>query len=116
MFDNDYLAMLRTRHSAAQLGIPDMEPWPIDRAAHLMAILQVFGNNEGFTLSTKFNADRVYIQETYGIDGGSVPDPGFSTPLRKWLNIYEAVKDNTDADFASAARWISDMYGFKLYC
>lgn len=114
--DNDYLAMLRTRHSAAQLGIPAMEPWPIDRAARLMAILQVFGNNEGFTLSSKFNADRVYIQDIYGIEGGSTPDPDFADALSRWVAIYEGVKDKDDHYFTVASDWIRSMYGFKLLC
>lgn len=116
MLDKDYIAMLRTRHSAAQLGIPALEPWPVDKAARLMAILQVFGNNEGFTLSTKFNADRVYIQEIYGIGGGEVPNIEFADSLRKWVQIYEGVKDKDDPYFKLASEWIQGMYEFKLYC
>lgn len=112
----DYLAMLRTRHQAAQLGMPGMEPWPVDRAARLMAIVQVFGNNEGFTLSNKFNADRQYIQEIYHIEGGAVPDPAFADALRRWVTLYEGVHDSTDPYFKLAAQWIGEMYGFKLLC
>ena len=110
----DYRAMLATRHQAALLGMPGMEPWPPDKAARLMAIVQVFGNNEGFTLSPKFNIDRRYIQEQYGIDGGEVPDETFAQCLRKWVSRYESVKDKNDILFYEANLWIERMYNFKL--
>lgn len=110
----DYRAMLHTRHQAALLGMPAMEPWPPDKAARLMAIVQVFGNNEGFTLSPKFNIDRRYIQEQYGIDGGETPDVTFAQCLRKWVARYEAVKDEHDILFYEANLWIQKMYNFKL--
>ena len=111
---NDYKSMLRTRHTAAQLGIPAMEPWPTDRAARLMAIVQVFGNNEGFTLSPKFNADREYIQAIYGLSGGERPDTLFADELRKWVRMFEKVKTEDDTDFRLAHGWIMSMYNFKL--
>lgn len=111
----DYRAMLATRHQAAQLGMPSMEPWPPDKAARLMAIVQVFGNNEGFTLSTKFNIDRQYIQQLYHIEGGEVPDAEFAERLREWLSIYTLVKTRDEPVFQSAERWIKQMYNFQLY-
>lgn len=111
----DYRAMLNTRHQAAQLGITAMEPWPIDRAARLMAIVQVFGNNEGFTLSPKFRIDREYIQKLYGIDGGEQPDSCFASHLREWVSDFEAVKAENDPLFVEAEKWIKKMYDFQLY-
>lgn len=110
----DYRAMLQTRHQTAQLGFRAMEPWNPDKAARLMAIVQVWGNNENFTLSPKFNVDREYIQEIYGISGGKVPDQVFSTHLRKWVSRYEDVKSENSLYFKEAHDWIMKMYGFKL--
>lgn len=113
----DYKKMLATRHDAAkQFGMASMEPWPVVNAARLMAIVQVFGNNEGFTLSPKFNADREYIQETYGLNGGGRPDPLIVEHIRMWVFRYEAVKDKKDHEFVGAEKWIKEMYGFQLYC
>lgn len=111
----DYSAMLATRHQASLLGMPSMEPWPPDKAARLMAIVQVFGNNEGFTLSPKFNIDRRYIQDLYGIEGGRVPDETFTHCLRKWVSRYEGIKDENTFDFFEAKRWIKKMYNFEIY-
>lgn len=112
----DYRNMLISRHRVAQLGMTAMEPWPVHRAARLMAIVQVWGNNEGFTLSPKFNADREYIQELYGIRGGYVPDEDFKADLRVWVERFESVKSDTAMDFIDARDWIKKMYGFKLLC
>lgn len=112
----DYRAMLQTRHQAAtMLGMTGMEPWPPHKAARLMAIVQVFGNNEGFTLSPKFKADRDYIQELYHINGGEVPDQSFAKNLQRWVSVYQPLKDKDDYHFLTAARWIKQMYNFQLY-
>lgn len=111
----DYKAMLYSRHQVALMGMPGMEPWNIDKAARLLAILQVFGNNEGFTLSPPFNADREYIQDIYGLSGGNVPNADLSAALRRWVAIYEGVKERTDPVFVEARQWIKDKYGFELY-
>lgn len=110
----DYKAMLRTRHQSAQMGFRAMEPWPADNAARLMSIVQVWGNNEGFTLSGKFQIDREYIQELYGLSGGEIPERSFSTALRKWVQRYEDVKSENSLYFKEAHDWIMKMYGFKL--
>lgn len=111
---HDYKAMLNTRHQAAQMGIASMEPWPVDKAARLMAIVQVWGNNEGFTMSPKFNADREYIQQLYSIYGGVVADNSFIEHLRKWLGRYYDAKSEAAQDFVDAHDWIKQMYNFKL--
>lgn len=111
---SDYRAMLQTRHQSALLGIPAMEPWSVWKAARLMAIVQVFGNNEGFTLSPKFRIDREYIQQLYHIDGGEVPDPDFAAHLRYWVRQYELVGGPNDRVFIDANEWIMQMYNFKL--
>lgn len=112
----DYRAMLQTRHqTATMLGMIGMEPWPPHKAARLMAIVQVFGNNEGFTLSPKFKIDREYIQQLYHIDGGEVPDADFAAHLRYWVRQYELVGGPNDRVFIDAKEWIKKMYNFQLY-
>lgn len=108
--------MLYTRHEAAKLGIKPMEPWTPANAARLMAIVFTFGNNEGFTLSPKFNVDREYIQDIYHIDGGCTPDDQrFNDYLRHYTERFGAVNEDSDPYFKEAADWIMQMYGFKIY-
>lgn len=113
--ERDYLAMLTTRHQAAMLGFPGMEPWPADKAARLMAILECFGNNEGFSLSPKFKIDCKYIQELYRVDGGETPDADFIRHYQHWQSVYEKITSAEDPTFEEAAAWIKQMYNFKLY-
>lgn len=105
-----YLATLRTARSA---GLPMM---PTGLCARLMAIFYVFGNNEGFTLSQKFQADAEYIQETFHIHGGGqVTDGKFRTLLRKFSQMYGMITDKDDASFLYAKKLIKERYNFELY-
>lgn len=109
--------MLQTRHQAATMfGMTGMEPWPYRKAARLMAIVQIFGNNEGFTLSPKFQIDREYIQSIYHIGGGEIPNQEFAEHLRSWVRLYESINDENDLTFIAAKDWIMQMYDFKLIC
>ena len=108
-FDKDfYLATLRTARSVGMAVIP---MW---KCALLMAIVTVWGNNEGFTLSPKFQCDRIYIQETYHIDGGEVPDQAFAEELRHYVAKCEAVTNNQDPFYLECAKLIETRYNFKL--
>lgn len=110
-FDKDfYLATLRTARNMGMAIIP------IGKCALLMAIVCVWGNNEGFTMSPKFQCDRIYIQETYHIDGGEVPDGEFSQLIKYFVAKCEAVKDDSDEFFKECAKMISERYGIKLLC
>lgn len=80
----------------------------------IMAIVCVFGNNEGFTYSPRFQCDRIYIQETYHIDGGDVPNEEFAYLLRTYVARCEAVKDDSDKFFQECAKMIKERYGFTL--
>ena len=110
-FDSEfYLATLRT---AQQVGMSVIPKW---RCAQILAILQVFGNNEGFTLSTKFNCDRQFIQETYHIQGGETPDDlEFIQYLKDYIAKYETVKSKDDPVFIEAKKLIKERYNFDLY-
>lgn len=107
---DDYMAMLRTCQQ-----VPGMSQWPPQRAARLMAILQVWGNNEGFVYSPKFNCDREFIQEIYHLQGGEVPDRAFTAHLRAWIATYEDLDEHSPL-FRDAREWIQQKYGFKLIC
>ena len=110
-FDKDfYMATLRTARSVGMAVIPK---W---KCAWLMAIVMVFGNNEGFTLAPKFQCDREYIQETYHIGGGEVCDAEFAQMLREYVAACEAVKDESDPFFVKCAKLIKERYEFKLLC
>lgn len=110
-FDKEfYLATLRTARSVGMSVIPE---W---KCAMLMAIVYVFGNNEGFTLSAKFDCDRIYIQETYHIDGGEIPNENFALLLKEYVEKCEAVKNEDDPFFKECAKLIKERYDFKLLC
>lgn len=89
---------------------------PLDTAARIMAILCVWGNNENFVYSPKFNVEREFIQKRYGLEGGETPDKDFVESLRFYVNSLEAQKDSADP----APQWARDLlekrYGFKLIC
>lgn len=50
--------------SCKQVNLPAITT---DTAARLMAVLYEYGNNEGFTLSQKFLAEKDYIQDRFGL-------------------------------------------------
>ena len=110
-FDRDfYLATLRTSRDIGMAVIPK---W---KCAWLMGIVYVFGNNENFTLAPKFQCDRIFIQETYHIDGGEVPDADFAQMLKTYVSKCEAVKNSDDPFFKECAKLIQERYNFKLLC
>ena len=88
---------------------------PFEIAVKVMAILLIWGNNEGFTLSNRFKCDFRFIQERYGLEGGKVPDLNFVKAFQqrvKELEKYE--KEHSDAP-QWAKELINKRYGFKLY-
>lgn len=100
---------------------------PLDTAARVMAILCVWGNNENFVYSPKFNAEREYIQKRYHLEGGESPDIEFANTLRFYIKELEDYRDYHPVDWANgghstdcAPKWANDIlmkrYGFKLMC
>lgn len=88
---------------------------PFEIAVKVMAILYLWGNNEGFTLSNRFKCDFRFIQEKYGLEGGKVPHLNFVKMFQrcvKELEKYEKV--HSDAP-QWAKELINKRYGFKLY-
>lgn len=105
-----YLATLRTARSVGMAVIPT------GLAARILAIYYVYGNNEGFTMSPKFQTEAEFLQETYHIHGGgTVTDAKFRTLLRKFIQLYEGITNKEDPSFLYAKKLIKERYNFDLY-
>lgn len=90
---------------------------PFDTAARVMAILYVWGNNEGFTMSNKFKCERVYIQKKYRLNGGEKPDIDFVIAIKGYIKELEQYEREHPDDRTPkwAKELIQNRYGFKLY-
>lgn len=109
--------------SCRQADIPAIST---DTAARLMAVLHEYGNNEGFTLSPKFLADKDYIQDKFGLREMCVPDPRFLVLLKQYikdLQDYQQehkddVTDKANPYKAMAPDWapqlLKDRYNMKF--
>lgn len=90
---------------------------PFDTAARVMAILYVWGNNEGFTMSNKFKCERVFIQKKYRLNGGEIPDIEFMIAVREYIEELEAYAWVHPE--GRTPKWAKELiekrYGFKLY-
>lgn len=100
-----YMGML---NDALAVGLPIIST---DTAARLMAITYVYGGgNETLVLSPKFQCDRKYIQERFGIQGGEIPDADFASTLRNYVKELENSKE--------CPQWVHDLmkrrYNIKL--
>lgn len=100
-----YMGML---NDALTVGLPIIST---DTAARLMAITYVYGGgNETLVLSPKFQCDRKYIQERFGIQGGEIPDADFASTLRSYVKELENSK--------VCPQWVHDLmkrrYNIKL--
>ena len=100
-----YMGML---NDALTVGLPIIST---DTAARLMAITYVYGGgNEALVLSPKFQCDRKYIQERFGIQGGEIPDADFASTLRSYVKELENSK--------VCPQWVHDLmkrrYNIKL--
>lgn len=89
---------------------------PLDTAARVMAILLLYGNNEGFTLSPKFRCECQYIQKKWGINGGESPDPDFANALQYYVKFLEDYAKEYPKEVVP--QWAKDLtqnrYGIKL--
>ena len=95
-------------NDALTVGLPIIST---DTAARLMAITYVYGGgNEALVLSPKFQCDRKYIQERFGIQGGEIPDADFASTLRSYVKELENSK--------VCPQWVHDLmkrrYNIKL--
>lgn len=84
--------------SCRQVNLPAITT---DTAARLMAVLYEYGNNEGFTLSQKFLAEKDYIQDRFGLKEMCTPEPKFHRLLRQYikeLQTYQETHRNDPKD------------------
>lgn len=93
-----------------------LEIVPFDVAARVMAILYLYGNNENFVYSPKFNVERKFIQAKYRLNGGESPDADFVRQLRFHIKDLETYAESHPDD--RCPKWAKDLiskrYGFKL--
>ena len=100
--------------SCRQVNLPAITT---DTAARLMAVLYEYGNNEGFTLSQKFLADKEYIQDRFGLREMCTPEPKFHTLLRQYikeLQEYQEVHKNDPKDDAHPYRSLAPDWAPQL--
>ena len=83
-----------------------------DTAAKLLAIVYVLGGErEAFTHNEKLKADIEYVQETYSILGGLIPDVEVKNKFRKYTKELEA----NEKDYPQwATKLMQEQYGIKL--
>ena len=83
-----------------------------DTAAKLLAIIYVLGGErEAFTHNEKLKADIDYIQETYCLLGGLIPDVEVKNKFRKYTKELES----NDKDFPQwAKKLMEENYNIKL--
>ena len=84
------------------------------KAAKIMAVLMMFGNNEAMVMNRHFTADCEYIQKRFHIGGGEVSDAIFAEYLKEY------VADLQEADRQGfIPRWAEKLfledYEIKLY-
>lgn len=102
----------------------DLPAISTDTAARIMAVLLEYGNNEGFTYSTRFLAEMNYIQTRFGLNGGEIPDADFIRHFQKYeaeLKDHQASnRQKTGVDGASsiAPEWVprllKERYSIKF--
>lgn len=79
----------------------DLPAISTDTAARIMAVLYEYGNNEGFTYSQRFLADKEYIQDRFGLRGTMTPEPEFHALLKGYideLQEYQAAHKSDPKD------------------
>ena len=94
-----------------QCGIESIS---VQKAAKIMAVLMLLGNNEAMVMNRHFTADCEYIQKRFRINGGEVPDATFAEYLKEY------VADLKEADrHGFIPRWAEKLfmedYEIKLY-
>lgn len=68
-----------------------------------MAVLHEYGNNEGFTYSQKFLADKDYIQDKFGLREMCVPEPRFHALLKQYIKELQDYQQEHKDDVTGKA-------------
>ena len=94
-----------------QTGIESIS---VQKAAKIMAVLMLLGNNEAMVMNQHFTADVEYIQKRFNIGGGLIPDPVFVENFRTYKkDLEESLKQQFIPQWANNL-FIED-YEIKLY-
>lgn len=94
-----------------QVGIDSISA---QKAAKIMAVLMVLGNNEAMVMNKHFTADCEYIQKRYNIGGGLVPDPTFVAYFREYVADLESAEAQGFCP-QWAEKLFREDYEMKLY-
>lgn len=84
------------------------------KAAKIMAVLMIFGNNEAMVMNRHFTADCEYIQNRFHINGSEVPDATFAEYLKEYVaDLKEADRQGFIPQWAE--KLFMEDYEIKLY-
>ena len=94
-----------------QCGIESIS---VQKAAKIMAVLMIFGNNEAMVMNRHFTADCEYIQKRFRINGGEVPDATFAEYLKEYVaDLKEADRQGFIPQWAE--KLFMEDYEIRLY-
>jgi len=84
------------------------------KAAKIMAVLMLLGNNEAMVMNRHFTADCEYIQKRFHLQGGEVPDATFAAYLKEYVaDLREALRQGFIPQWAE--QLFMQDYEIKLY-
>lgn len=125
MDGNDFILSLKRQWNEACLsaGIPAISE---DSAATILAVVYLYGNNEGLVMNPMFLEDVRYIKKRYNIDGGEVPDAGFSVLLKERIGELEEYDRSHQGENTTSGLFerhipeyvmdfFKERYGIKLF-
>lgn len=94
-----------------QFGIESIS---VQKAAKIMAVLMILGNNEAMVMNQHFIADCEYIQKRFHINGGETPDRCFAEYLKEYVaDLKEADRKGFIPQWAE--KLFMQDYEIKLY-
>lgn len=91
-----------------------LESISVQKAAMIMAVLMLLGNNEAMVMNRHFTADVDYIQKRFNIGGGLIPDPTFVEYFKEYT---QDLNDALHQEFIPqwATKLFTEDYEIKLY-
>lgn len=94
-----------------QAGIESIS---VQKAAKIMAVLMLLGNNEAMVMNWHFVADCAYIRKRFHVNGGETPDATFTEYLKEYVaDLQEADRKGFIPQWAE--RLFMEDYEIKLY-
>lgn len=84
------------------------------KAAKIMAVLMILGNNEAMVMNHHFTTDVEYIQKRFNIGGGLIPDATFVLHFKEYAyDLKEADRQGFIPQWAE--KLFMEDYEIKLY-